>query len=214
MPSACLESVRLLFNFSTCRRIRIPSNINGQSTVLSKEAARQVALHSYDADALGIPWGPPRAEQQRPHIDTIFHGQEPNQAIGSPNERQEIPQTVIQSSAFAMSPPNSRGSLSSMPLRSGRELSYSSSPGSKHATQKINFESLFKIMDASLRLMICDREAPRREGVILSKDTGFPRLTEISPTVFSPHFLEVGHVQKSLVPNSNTDGHVLGCLAT
>jgi len=102
-----------------------------------------------------------------------------------------------------------------MPSRSlGRDASYSSSPGPKHATQKVSLEYLVRILDASLRLMICDREVPKREGVILSKDTGFPRLVDISPAVFSPRFLEVGHLHEDLVPYSSTDGHVLGCLAT
>lgn len=218
MRSACLESISLLFSFSTCRRIRISSNIREQSTALVWGAEHTASLHSHDSDAFDISQGPARAEQQWPRPDAESHDQEQDQAIGSPSELQMFSRSASQPSSIVMPISNSQGSVSSMPSRSsgrfGAYLSHSSSLGCKHATQKIRFEHLLRLLNASLRLAICDREAPKREGVILAKDTGFPRLVGISPALFSPGFLEVGRLYECPIVHNDIDFHPLGCLTT
>lgn len=172
--------------------------------MLVGKAAHTESLHSYDVEAFDISQGPPRPEQQWPRVDAGSHHQVQDQAIGSPSERHVISGIASRPSLFMMSISNSRGSVSSMPSPSSESFStylcHSSSLACKHATQTIRFEHLLRILNASLRLAICDREAPKREGVILARDTGFRRLVEISPALFSPGFLEVGRLQECLVP--------------
>jgi len=195
VPSACLENISLLFNFSPCRRIRFSLHVREQPTGLVRVATPTASFHTHDADAFAISHGRPRPEQQWLRVDTDLHCQEQDQAIGSLSKRQVFPRTTNQSSSFEMSVPNSRGRDPSRPSLglglSGTCKTESLLPNSKHVSQKTMFRPLLRLLDASLRLALCDRAAPKCEGIMLAKDTGFPRLVEIAPALFSPRFLEV-----------------------
>lgn len=195
MPSVCLEIISLLFNFSPCRRIRFSLHAPEQATGLIGVAIPTASFHTHNPGAFDISPGRPRPEQQWLRVDTDFHCQEQDQATGSLSQRQIFPRTTNQSSSFEMSVSNTRGRDTSRPSLglgwSGTCKPESLLLNSKHVSQKTKFQPLLRLLDASLRLALCDRVTPKCEGIMLAKDTGFPRLVEIAPALFSPRFLEV-----------------------
>lgn len=131
--------------------------------------------------------------------------------VSSPDEgTRETLRTLHRSSSIPNSqmsvPPPSTRSLE----RSNTLSNQSFIPISKHAPQHVEFEHFSELLDASLRLIVCDRETFKYQGVILSKDTGFPRLVCISPALFSPYYLKVScKLEVPIILNTN-HGFVVG----
>ena len=63
-----------------------------------------------------------------------------------------------------------------------------------HATQDVTLEALVQMVDSSLRRMISDNKPGRPGGIVLSNDAGHPKLSAISPDLFSPGYIKVKHV--------------------
>lgn len=58
-------------------------------------------------------------------------------------------------------------------------------------THKLNLADLVKLVDFSLRGIICSPKTPMSLGVLLSSVTEHPRLEHLSPALFSPGYSEV-----------------------
>lgn len=58
-------------------------------------------------------------------------------------------------------------------------------------TLTFDFHTILKVVDVSIRTMICDRKFEKTPGVRLVKNSGGPKLADIAPTLFSPGYLEV-----------------------
>ena len=69
----------------------------------------------------------------------------------------------------------------------------SGSPRRKYALQEVKMQHVLKLMNHSLLLTFCDRKPTKSEGIILSNDLGGPRLTAVSPALFTPGYFEVGY---------------------
>ena len=69
----------------------------------------------------------------------------------------------------------------------------SSTPRSEYATHNVDLEELFKIVNASLNIMICDRRPAKAGGIVLSSDEGYPKLAALSPALFSPGYVRVSY---------------------
>ena len=63
----------------------------------------------------------------------------------------------------------------------------------EYSTHKVDLEELFKIVNASLHVMICDRRPAKAGGIVLSGDEGYPKLAALSPALFSPGYARVSY---------------------
>ena len=57
--------------------------------------------------------------------------------------------------------------------------------------QYFELEGVRRVLDASLRFIMCDRRSIRSTGIFLSKYSGFPAMSTIAPALFSPGFSQV-----------------------
>ena len=55
----------------------------------------------------------------------------------------------------------------------------------------LDFPSVNCLLDASLRFVFCDRRSSRSEGIYLTRISGFPPLSTVAPTLFSPGLAQV-----------------------
>jgi len=108
-------------------------------------------------------------------------------------------------SSAETSPTSSQSSISSVTTRSSISDNLQSSRINtthySHATHDVRFEELVKVVDASMQTLISDHMAtrngskggshPRDRPIVLSNDTGCPKLAAISPVLFSPGYHEV-----------------------
>lgn len=195
VPSACLEGVSLHFDLSACRRTRNSSSSQDQSTVLNSQAPYTTSFDLQGSNNMDAACESPQSKQQCSRGDPDLHGREQDWARSSSKERRSIAQIAPVSPSLADATPAtqcSRSGIASLSLETERSYPPCGSwHPQKYTTQKVKFEHVLGILDASLRLTICGRTTFKSEGIILSKDSGFPRLVGVSPALFSPHFHEV-----------------------
>lgn len=203
-PSACLESIRLVFRFSTCRRTRVLPNTQrlvkvaghdvGQTGMLNINATNDHLDSHLDSAQLLQAW-------PREHINAP--GQENHRQTGSLPDTESLswdesyfPTTAawLATSQTKVSPNPSQSSMTGS-LHSSRP----SSEKSIFIIHEATFENVVNLLNASLSLLICDRRNAKRRGVILSSDSGFSRLVAISPVFFSPGYLEVQFIVKMVL---------------
>ena len=90
----------------------------------------------------------------------------------------------------------SLGGISTKILQSAEACTLSpesSTSRSEYSTHKVDLEELFKIVNASLHMMICDRRPAKGGGIVLSSDEGYPKLAALSPALFSPGYARVSY---------------------
>ena len=104
------------------------------------------------------------------------------------------------SRSIAISPMDSQDSISS----SDTPVSTTDRPPSlcanispqDYAVHEVKFEEVLKVLGASLHTTISGRMRGSIRGPVMSNDTGYPKLAEISPALFSPGYAEVSGTLK------------------
>ena len=71
----------------------------------------------------------------------------------------------------------------------------------KYTAHHVQFEDILRMVNDSLPIVFCDRRPRKSGGIILSCDTGFPRLDTVSPALFSPGYLEVRSTTNQTSPD-------------
>lgn len=97
-----------------------------------------------------------------------------------------IPSARLESVSFTMKLSTCRRTRLPMTFKS-------STPRFEYSTHKVDLEELFRIVNASLHIMICDRRPAKAGGIILSSDEGYPKLAALSPALFSPGYVRVSY---------------------
>ncbi|KAK0514218.1 hypothetical protein JMJ35_002835 [Cladonia borealis] len=193
VPSARLESVSFTMKLSTCRRTRLPmkerkhlamreGNVNESQTRKpydgreSLDRRRDLPCRSY----ILVPMIGEDAQTE--------HRTKSGPLIGS----NELPSASWHTVSGTISTTRSLDSMSATkPLQSAKACTPSfktSTPHSEYSTHKVDLEELFKIVNASLHIMVCDRRPAKAGGIILSSDEGYPKLAALSPALFSPGY--------------------------
>ena len=121
------------------------------------------------------------------------HHREPGRLVGS-NELPSASRHVVSQNISTMR------SLDSMPsaeiLQSAEACTpslESSSSRYVYSTHNVDLEELFKIVNASLQIMICNRRPAKAGGIVVSSDEGYPKLAALSPALFSPGYAQVSY---------------------
>lgn len=183
--------------FSTCRRTRVPLKTRGQNEV-EKIGCEQQNSWVYHAtrDEVDQAWdyGQPSQDWSSLDIEAEYNAQ----SWGSDQEHDRPGmQPISDMGQLATSTPTSSqySNSSAHSLCSARNSSQPSTkimPQYKFVPHDVNFENVLRMMSDSLSIVICDRRPRKSGGIVLSNDTGFPRLDTISPVLFSPGYLRVG----------------------
>ena len=202
VPSARLESVGFTMKLSTCRRTRLPmkertqlamreGNIN-ESQTRKPYHGRESLDRRRDLPCRSHTLVPMIGEDEQ-----IEHLSELGPLVGS----NELPSASWHIVFGMISTTRSLDSLSSTkPLLSAEACTSSfktSTPRSEYSTHKVDLEELFKIVNASLHTMVCDRRPAKARGIILSSDEGYPKLAALSPALFSPGYARVSYTAES-----------------
>ncbi len=198
VPSARLESVSFTMKLSTCRRTRLPMkeqkhlalrewNVNESQTRKpydireSSDRCRDLPCQSH---ILGRMIG---RDEQGEHLSKS----------GLPLGSNELPSASRHIVSGTPSIMRSSDSMSSIKILQSAEACTpsleSSTPRSEYSTHKVDLEDLFKIVNASLHIMICGRRPAKAGGIVLSSDEGYPKLAALSPALFSPGYARVSH---------------------
>lgn len=205
VPFVSLDSIGLLFKFSTCRHPRVPFKpLDTESIMPLATDLLGTVSRSPEADRLGMLQDSPGLEQQW-HGTNFVRVNQVQDWVASPGQgTKETLRTLHRSSSTPNSQLSVRPSSARSLERSSTFSNQSLIPNSKHAPRHVEFEHFSELLDASLRLTIFDRETFKYQGVILSKDTGFPRLVCISPALFSPYYFEVSYkLEVPIILNTN-----------
>ena len=190
VPSICLEAVNLVLSLSACRRIRKQSQSQQASYRAKRDEKRSRSF-------LRLP--EPACESGQPSIrqPVVEDAPSNDQSYGASLESGAAHTGNMSSSQFSlMTSVNSLTSDSSISsLSSVRNASYPSSQDPlqrpMYAVHEVKFDDVLRMLNDSLSIAFCDRRPRKTSGVILSRDTGFPRLDAVSPALFSPGYLEV-----------------------
>ena len=202
VPSVRLEAVNLVFSLSTCRRIRTKSQGQHGSNQTKHDQKRSQGIRNAE-DSLELAWESGQLSTARPSVvndtpsDDQSHGASLEIGATSTLWNQNRSQSAMTTPFGSQRSDSSIASLNSV-----RCSSYSSSQDSLHRSyvvQEVKFEHVLRLLNDSLSIAFCDRRPRKSRGVIVSKDTGFPRLDAISPALFSPGYLEVGFPNHDVV---------------
>lgn len=169
-PTTCIENIGLSFHLSTCRRTR---NALSAPVTVSGNCLQHTPTSTENIDH---------------HLDRGYHS--PFSSLGGSQD------TIIDSctpftstiSSVGASPVNHRNSVISNIHTSTLDIP---ATRCKYATQEVKYEILVQLVDSSIRRMMSDNKSVRPGGIILSSDTGCPKLAAISPALFSPGYLKV-----------------------
>lgn len=198
VPSARLESVSFTMNFSTCRRTRLAMNERKQLAMHERSVNESQTRAPYKSrESLDRRWNLPcqshilvpmtNEDEQGEHLT------ESGLLIGS----EELPlasRHIVSGTTSIVQSLDSMSSTKTLQSEEAYSLSFeSSAPRCKYSTHKIDLDEFFKIVNASLHIMICDRRPAKAGGIILSSDEGYPKLATISPALFSPGYARVSH---------------------
>ena len=199
VPSARLESVSFTMKFSTCRRTRLP--IKKRKQLMTHEGSvneSQNRIPYESRESLDRRWKLPcQLHMQVRMIDGDEQGEhltESSLLIGS----EQLPSAsryIVSGTTSTMQSLDSMSSTKTLQSAEACTPSFeSSAPHSKYSTHKVDLDELFKIVDASLQIMICDRRPAKAVGIILSSDEGYPKLAALSPALFSPGYARVSYM--------------------
>ncbi len=168
IASVCLEEIRLIFHFSTCRRTR------NASPVVSEGGIQHTFTSSY-----------PVAE----HLDRYYYSPLSSLEGLSDTITNKFAPWNLGPSLDSTSPVNSQGSGSS----NSHSTTSHETPTIRHrySIQEVKVEILVQLVDSSLRRMLSDYKPVRHRGVVLASDDGCPKLAAISPVLFSPGYVKV-----------------------
>ena len=174
IPSACLESISMTFHFSTCRRTR---NVSSTQVTMSRSGVE----HTFAST------NPIKQHSDRQHYCPLSLLGGPQGVLDDLPDRC-APWTLSAPSVYT-SPVSSQGSISS----NTHSTSSFDTPTTSHryAIQEFELETLVQLLDISLRRMMSDYRPVRPGGVVLSTDSGNPKLAAISPALFSPGYVKV-----------------------
>ena len=121
------------------------------------------------------------------------HLSESGPLIGS-NELPSALKHVVSETIPTMRSVQSRSSTKTLqPAEACTPSLESSTSRFEYSTHKVDLEELFKIVNASLHVMICDRRPAKAGGIVLSGDEGYPKLAALSPALFSPGYARVSY---------------------
>ena len=201
IPFLCLESIHLILEFSSCRRCRISSKAQHQGIAPEDDLEGTQAGENYftqvemdqHSDSMWPSLGPQFTNSQGRGLGL------PWTSILSRNQY-EHPRASSSSRSIVISPIDSQDSISS----SETLISTTDRPPSlctrifpqNYAVHEVKFEEVLKVLDASLHTMICGHMRGSVGGPVMSNDTGYPKLAEISPALFSPGYAEVSGTPK------------------
>ncbi len=198
IPSARLESVNFIMNVSTCRRTRLPMNEQRQLAVCARNVNESQTRKSRNARETldrrrDLPWQSHIPVRMIGGDEEGGHLSESGLLVG-PNERPSAARHVVFGTTSIMRSVDSMSSTKTLKSVEACTPSFeSSAPRSEYATHKVDLEELFKIVNASLHIMICDRRAVKAGGIVLSSDEGYPKLAALSPALFSPGYARVSY---------------------
>ena len=196
VPSSRLESVRFTMKFSTCRRTRLPTKERKQLTMHERRVNESQTPIPYESrGSLDGRWNLSCQSHVLVRMDggdeQGEHLTESSLLIGS-GELPLASRNIVPRTTSTM---RSLDSMSSTKISQSAEAytpSFeSSAPQSKYFTHKVDLDELFKIVNASLHVMICDRRPAKAGGIVLSSDEGYPKLATLSPALFSPGYARV-----------------------
>lgn len=196
VPSAYLEAVKVFLSFSTCRRIRALSKTQGRDKGHRKRRGQRgsrtlLATEISAEQSRNNPWP---SDDWSP-LDIDDEGGVHNCRVGVENEDFSLLWTPFSSPSTTIltSSQNSDSSHSSLNSAESIFNSFNTTSSRLNFTaHDVKFEDILRMMNDSLSIVISDRRPRNAGGIILSGDTGFPRLEAISPAIFSPGYLEVG----------------------
>ena len=190
-PSAILEAASIDFYSSTCRRVRAAkkTQLKDKRSTKNRDKEASTSFPTANFIAEHIRYDSQSVDEWE-LLDTDEGGA---QCYRRATEQDDKPKswTPLSDSLNRSSPTssqNSDSSWSSMSSASARAVL----PGLSLTAHEVTLEGILKAMNDSLSIIVSDRRPRNRGGVILSGDTGFPRLDEIAPTLFSPGYLKVG----------------------
>ena len=178
VPSACLKSISMTFHISTCRRTRYASRAQVAVSPFRSEhtSASTDPIEKHFDRRCYCPLSSLGGSQGV--LDTLTDGYAP---------------WIFGASSVDTSPMSSQGSISSDADSTTSFDTLTDTPTTSHeyAIHEIKFELLVRLLDFSLRRMISDYKPGRSGGVVLSTDSGSPKLAAISPALFSPGYAKV-----------------------
>ena len=196
VPSARLESVSFTMNFSTCRRTRLLIKERKQLIIHEGSINESQNRIPYESrESLDRRWNLPCQS----HILVRMIGEDErgehltgsDLLIGS----EELPlasRHIVSGTTSTMQSLYSMSSTKTLLSAEACTPSFeSSAPRSEYSTHKVDFDELFKLVNASLHIMICDRRPAKARGIVLSSDEGYPKLAALSPALFSPGYARV-----------------------
>ena len=198
VPSARLESVSFTMKLSTCRRTRLPINERKQLAMRERNVNESQNRKPYDnRESLDRRWDLSCQSHNLTHMigedEHREHLSESGPLIGS----KELPSALKHVMSETISTMRSVESISSAKELEAAEActpSLECSPSRfEYSTQKVDLKEFFKIVNASLHVMICDRRPAKAGGIVLSGDEGYPKLAALSPALFSPGYARVSH---------------------
>ena len=199
VPSARLESVSFTMNFSTCRRTRLPSKERKQLIVHEGSINESQNRIPYESrESLDRRWNSPcqshilvrmiGGNERREHLSKS------DLLIGS----EELPlasRHILSGTTSTMQSLDSMSSTKTLQSTEACTPSFeSSAPRSEYSTHKVDLGDLFKLVNASLHIMIYDHMPAKARGLVLSSDEGYPKLATLSPALFSPGYARVSYM--------------------
>ena len=196
VPSARLESVSFTMKLSTCRRTRLPikerkqlamreGNVNGsQSWEPCDDREKLYSLRDMPCQShILVPMI--GEDEQTEHLS------ESGPMVGSKDLPSASWHTVSGMTSTMRFVQSMSPTKTLQPAEGCKPSPESSTSRFKYSTHKVDLEELFKIVNASLHVMICDRRPAKAGGIVLSGDEGYPKLAALSPALFSPGYARV-----------------------
>lgn len=195
VPSARLEFVSFTMKLSTCRRTRLPMKERKQLAMREQDVNGNHTRKPYDSrESLDQRRDLPcQSHILGRMIDVDEQGEQLSKS-GSLNELPWALRHIVSRTTTTMRSLDSMSSTKILQSAEACTLSPESSTfPSEYSTHKVELEELFKIVNASLHIMICDRRPAKGGGIVLSSDEGYPKLAALSPALFSPGYARVSY---------------------
>ena len=199
VPSARLESVSFTMKFSTCRRTRLPTKERKQLTMHERSVNKSQSRILYQSrECLDRRWN--LACQS--HILACMNGGDEQRELITESDLLigpvELPlaskrEFVSGTTSTVRSLDSTLSTKTSQSAEACTPSFESSAPRSKYSTHNVDLDELFKIVNASLHVMICGHRPAKAGGIVLSSDEGYPKLATLSPVLFAPGYARVSY---------------------